>query len=377
MSDVLKWLEMSLALGAGANCGEILAAFSTPEELLSASPAELRMSGVLTPSAIARLEARKPGAAEAVLEQCRRNSWQCLTPEDEDYPRLLNSIKNPPAVLFVQGSLKGINSALCFGIVGTREPVPDSVKTARRISGEMALAGAVIVSGGALGIDTAAHEGAMAAGGRTVAVLGCGLGERYLMSNAAMRSEICQSGGALISEFPPFTPASRTTFPIRNRIISGMSTGVLVVEAGEKSGSIITANCASEQGRDLFAVPGDVVTSAYAGANKLIREGAMAVTCADDILREYSVLYPDLLRPVSEKREEKKSVPVTVMKKSDSALSPDERAVYAAFESEPLYPGDIAAKTGMTVSRVMNILTLLEIGDYVRTAPGGRYEAIL
>ena len=336
------------------------------------------MSGAFTPKQLERIEKTKLQDAQVQLDTCEKNGWQCIDYQDETYPALLLRTADLPVILYVNGSFDYANDSLLFGIVGTRNPSAESVQTAISISAQLADAGAVIVSGGALGIDSAAHQGALKAGGKTVAVLGCGLGTRYLMQSAYLREEISRSG-AVISEFPPFAPASKTTFPIRNRIISGVSRGVLVVEAGEKSGSIITANCATAQGRDVFAVPGNIVTSSYVGANRLIRDGAKAVTCAQDIIDEYGTLYPGALKrrdyaSADENRSGTKTA--KAVKKSTALLSEKEKAVYEKFGTEPLYPGDVAAMTGIPLGEVNVILTSLEINDYIISVSGGRFTLI-
>lgn len=376
MDNRVYAVRLSLALEPGTRCREILSAFDSPRDIFESDLSMLRMSGAFTAKQIEKIEKSKTQDALNILDICEKNSWKCVTIEDDEYPEDLRRLDDPPIVLYVWGDISEINSSLCFAIVGTREPTPDSVTIARTISAQLADAGALIVSGCALGIDSAAHEGALLAHGRTVAVLGCGLGTRYLMQNAALRNQISENG-AVISEYPPFAPASKSSFPIRNRIISGMSKGVLVVEAGEKSGSIVTARKAISQGRDVFAVPGNIVTSAYAGANRLIRDGAVAVTCADDIISEYDSLYPGKLK----KSETKKAIPAAedkpaFVKKSAAALDDKEKAVYAQFEGEPLYPADIASLTGISLGEVNTILTSLEIKDYITTAPGGRFSLI-
>ena len=376
MNGKVYSIWLSLALGAGARCNEILSAFDSARDIFESDMQTLRLSGVFTQKQLEKIEKSKMQDASVQLETCEKNGWQCITYRDKEYPDLLRRTADPPLVLYINGSFDYINESLCFGIVGTRNPSSDSVNTAMSISAQLADAGAVIVSGGALGIDSAAHQGALKAGGRTVAVLGCGLGTRYLMQSAYLREEISKNG-AVISEFAPFTPASKTTFPIRNRIISGISRGVLVVEAGERSGSIITANCAMLQGRDVFAVPGNIVTSSYVGANRLIRDGATAVTCAQDIIDEYDSLYPGKLKRQSyeaaAKGESKKE---KIIKKSTALLSEKEKAVYEKFAGEPLYPGDVAAMTGLALGEVNVILTSLEINDYIISVSGGRFKLI-
>ena len=378
MNSKVYSIWLSLALGAGARCNEILAAFGSARDIYDSDMQTLRMSGVFTPKQLERIEKTKLQDAQVQSDTCEKNGWQCIDYNDDAYPELLRRTADMPVVLYVNGSFDYANDALLFGIVGTRNPSADSVQTAMSISAQLADAGAVIVSGGALGIDSAAHQGALKAGGRTVAVLGCGLGTRYLMQSSFLREEISRNG-AVISEFPPFAPASRTTFPIRNRIISGVSRGVLVVEAGEKSGSIITANCAMLQGRDVFAVPGNIVTSSYIGANRLIRDGAKAVTCAQDIIDEYDSLYPGKLKRqnyASAEKAQNGTGAARAVKKSTALLDEKEKAVYEKFGTEPLYPGDVAAMTGIPLGEVNVILTSLEINDYIISVSGGRFTLI-
>lgn len=380
MLDKAYWVWLSLALGAGARVQEVLQAYPDARAVYEAEETDRRLSGVFTPGQIKRLAETKAERAVAVLNDCKRNGWGCITYGESEYPTLLRRLPDAPLVLYVWGSLDCVEGQLCFGIVGTREPAPESVCIARKISAELSQAGAVIVSGGALGIDSAAHEGALLANGKTIAVLGCGLGERYLMANAALRNDISKNG-AVISEFPPFTGASKSSFPIRNRIISGISRGILVVEAGEKSGSIITASCAAEQGRDVFAVPGNIVTSAYAGANKLIRDGAHAVSGAQDILAEYAVLYPGKLNAEAVKMnlqanrpKEKPAAFPAVKRELPQSFSQSARKIYSFFGDAPLYPGELAAMASMGVSEVIACLTDLEIEDYIISVSGGRYQ---
>ncbi len=193
-------------------------------------------------------------------------------------------------MLYVDGTVPDWNRQLTLGIVGTRQASAYAVQVCDIMAKGVAGAGAIVVSGGALGIDSTAHKGAMLAGGTTVAVLGCGLGTRYLMQNEPLRAEI-RSHGALVTEFRPFTPAGRHTFPLRNRLISGMSEGLLVVEAGSHSGSLITARCALEQGRDVYAVPGSVLSTDFAGTNDLINDGAYVVTQPVQLLSGYAERY--------------------------------------------------------------------------------------
>lgn len=386
MTDVKYWVWYSLAVGAAQRNDDILSAFPDPQELYEASEIKRLLSGVITQTRMQRIAATSMKNAENIVDICKRNGWSIVTPDSEEYPDELRRLIDMPLVLYVDGDVSCLNSDVAIGVVGTRKPGGESVDIAKKISAQAAAAGAVIVSGGALGIDSAAHEGALLAKGRTVCVLGCGLGTDYLRENEALRREISKSG-ALVTEYPPFTPASRYTFPARNRIISGLSKGVLVVEAGEKSGSLITATKASEQGKEVYAIPGSVLSTAYTGANKLIRDGAKAVSNAEDILIPYSVMYPDIInlkkitelpeelriaKPLEPKPEEKKEPPKE--KKPLTGNIPSEAAaVYEFFGDSPLHPDEISSMSGMPLSTVISALFKLEVEDYIVQTDGKKY----
>ena len=378
MSEKKYWIWLSLALGAGARTDEILGAFSSARSIYEAGRTERAISGVFSKAKLDRLDSTKISDAERYIEICGKNGWKIYTPGDDDYPDDLRNLTDMPLVLYCDGDLACIKEKIAIGVVGTRNPTRDSTAIARQLSSDMAKCGAVIVSGGALGIDSAAHEGALGVNGTTVCVLGCGLGAKYLMRNEPMRREIAKSG-AVISEFPPLSEAGVRTFPVRNRIISGLSKGVLVVEAGEKSGSLITARAALEQGREVFAVPGSILTSSYKGANTLIRDGATAVTCAADILQSFEYIYPGALDlsgnsgklPEGEKRRgDKKANPV---KKLPADYDADSSKVFALLSDDPLHSDEICAMTGLPPSKVMGILTRLELDGFAEQTEGKNY----
>ncbi len=378
MSEKKYWIWLSLALGAGARTDEILGAFSSARSIYEAGRTERAISGVFSKAKLDRLDSTKISDAERYIEICGKNGWKIYTPGDDDYPDDLRNLTNMPLVLYCDGNRACIKERIAIGVVGTRNPTRDSTAIARQLSSDMAKCGAVIVSGGALGIDSAAHEGALGVNGTTVCVLGCGLGAKYLMRNEPMRREIAKSG-AVISEFSPLSEAGVRTFPVRNRIISGLSKGVLVVEAGEKSGSLITARAALEQGREVFAVPGSILTSSYKGANTLIRDGATAVTCAADILQSFEYIYPGALDlsgnsgklPEGEKRRgDKKANPV---KKLPADYDADSSKVFALLSDDPLHSDEICAMTGLPPSKVMGILTRLELDGFAEQTEGKNY----
>jgi len=290
------WLQCALGVSPALRTQEILAAFPRgAKEIYEASDYERRLAGVFTNMQLSRLRQIPISQTEILLEECARQNAHILSPQDAAYPARLLQIPGLPLALYVRGSLEALHDRLPLAIVGTRRASRKSVDICARLSTDLVHAGCAVVSGGALGIDSAAHWGTLHAGGSTVAILGCGLDINYPIENASLRAKIAESGGAVVSEYPFGTAPAAKNFPIRNRLISGMSAGVIVIEAGEKSGSLITANCAAEQGRDVFAVPGDAFGSTYTGGNKLIRDGAKPVFSAMDILEEYEFLYPNLL----------------------------------------------------------------------------------
>ncbi len=226
---------------------------------------------------------------EAEWEKLATRNIQLIAREDAEFPALLREIPHPPFGIYVKGSLPK-NGRLVIAIVGTRRATPDGKNTARRLAVDLARAGTVIVSGLAFGIDAAAHEGCLDAGGKTIAVLACGLAQVYPRNNESLAKKILDRGGAIISEYPPDMPAYPSRFLERNRIVSGLSKGAVVIEAPERSGSLATARFALEQNRDIFVVPGPITHSNFKGSHALIRQGAELVTRAEDILESYGMI---------------------------------------------------------------------------------------
>ena len=294
MHEELYWIWIQCALGAGAKLSDIISAFGSMSQLYVATPEDRRESGVLTRSQIKKIETTPLEKAAEIEMICRKNGWHIVTPESENYPGAFRELDDFPAALYVDGDPSVLSSPAAVGMVGTRKASSYAIDIAHRLSAELAAAGITVVSGGALGVDSACHNGAMIVDGKTVAFIGCGLGTDYLMENEPLRRAVSQHG-AVVSEFPPFFAASSRTFPVRNRLISGMSRCVVVIEAGERSGSLITARLASEQGRLVYAVPGDVLSSSYLGTNKLIEQGAKPLFTANEIISVYEMYYPELI----------------------------------------------------------------------------------
>ena len=275
---------------------------------------------------------------------------------DKSYPKLLKEIKDSPEVLYIRGELNPDEQ--CFAVVGTRMASSYGKQIALEIAGDLAEAGLTIVSGLAPGIDSFAHLATLERGKRTIAVLGTGLDEKsiYPQSNLKLAQRILETGGCLISEYPPGTPGSKFTFPQRNRIISGLSIGVLIVEAKQKSGALITANWAKKQGRKIFAVPGPVHSLNSKGPHYLIKTGAKLVENANDILKELNIdlSVSDTDKPVRGENEE-------------------ENLILEALKEEALYIDKIIEKTKLPASKIAGTLAILEIKGKVRNLGGNIY----
>lgn len=399
MSENLRyWLWLQKALGEGAYIKHILEDFSSVKALYDANIIEWKMSPNLTQKQINKLETTDINSVDEIIYACQNNNWQIIDYEDEKYPQRLREIYNPPCVLYVDGELPDIDSLVTIAVVGTRKASEYAVKATHLMSRGITECGAVVVSGGALGVDTYAHKGALAAGGKTIAVLGCGLGASYLSENKQLRDEI-KKNGALVTAYPPFTRASRTTFPMRNRIISGLSLGVLVVEAGVKSGSLITANFANEQGRDVFAIPASVLSEDFAGTNKLIDDGAMVATNPAHIISVYAQRFDTVdlskARTMSQLMADDKDKSANVepyedklsfdnlekgrekrLNREDKArsLNADMKAVYNSLSEQFVHIDNIIEKTGMTPAKVSSALIQLEVLDLVQSATGKRFK---
>ncbi len=376
------WLWLQKALGAGAKTEDLLRVFDNPKKLYEAGEDEWRLSGVLTSVRIAALKKRSPESFSALLTDCAAKGYTLITPDDSRFPRQLKSLPDMPLALFVWGDLSVLNDPVHIAVVGTREASAYGAEIAQRMSYALAKAGVTIVSGGALGIDSEAHAGAMLAKGRTVCVLGCGLSVPYLPQNASLRRAVTRHG-AVISEFLPDTPPGKATFPIRNRLISGLSLGTLVIEAGGHSGSLITARYAAEQGRDVFAVPGDILRSSFGGANKLIQDGVKAVFTPSDILLGYELLYGEYLNTENadafffgscyvDYRHGQKAPPEpeagVVPKLTENAAK-----VYGKLTRKAKYIDELSETVGMTVAETMAALTELQLYGYATQTEGNLY----
>lgn len=330
--------------------GSAGAVFAQPREAYEG----LRLNG----DALHRLMSPRWEDVEADLAWLSQPGHGCLTLHDREYPSLLREIADPPVVLFTRGDAAVLRSKQ-IAIVGSRNPTATGERTARRFAAALSRAGLAVTSGLASGIDAAGHEGALEAGGPTVAVFGCGPDRIYPPRHQALADAIAASGGVLVSEFPPGTPPSREGFPRRNRIISGLSLGVLVVEAALKSGSLITARQAMEQGREVFAIPGSILDPLARGCNALIREGAKLVESVPDILEELGALagFVDFHG----------DSPVPQPTDAEAAR------ILAHIAYAPTSVDTLVAATGYPANLIASKLVLLEMEGHVAAAPGGGY----
>lgn len=347
----------------------LLEVFETPSRVLTAGKAALQAVhgvGPDTAKSLAEWETSVDLAAE--LKRIADFGARVISWDSPEYPASLRTIANPPIVLYVWGDLR-VEDAHALGIVGSRSVTHYGIESAKKLSFQLAYAGYAIVSGLARGIDTAAHNGALAANGRTIAVIGSGLSKLYPPENHGLAEKIAKSG-AVVSEYPMERPADRQTFPYRNRIVAGWGRGLLVVEAGLNSGALITADQAIEQGRPVFAVPGQIDRPTSAGSNKLIQQGARLVTSANDILDELGQLFPSERRSLS--AAPKSDAPAA----SPAKFTQDETLIATALEAGELTLDELAAATRLPPYKVSSTLTMLELKRVIRALPGQRFMKV-
>jgi DNA processing protein len=385
MTDSAYWIWFQLVFGIGGRRSELLLNyFESPAVLYE----EIRQGGrayaMLDEAERQHLQTADE-QAERLLARTLKKGCVVITPDHDEYPPLLREIYARPAALYVKGDISCLSEALCIAVIGAREAGEYGRNAARTLAFDLAASGAVIVSGLARGIDSAAHEAALQAGGKTVGFLGCGIDVDYPKGSSTLKRAISENG-AVVSEFPLGTEPQARRFPIRNRVVSGVSHGVLVAEAGKNSGALITANHALEQGRNIYVIPGDITSPHYEGSHSLLKEGAKAVDCAADILIEFPqwirpenivsrdpVVRPEILEPpapliVEEKPATKPSPPAR--KDLPDGISPEAAAVYPLIGEELIAAETIGARSSLPVGRVLAALTELEIYGLIKLHPG-------
>ena len=413
---LVHWIWLSTRRGISDRVKVALVRrFEDPEAIFFADTAAFSHVEGLTEEGKAALADKDLKAAEKILRDCQRENLSILTYQDAAYPARLKNISDPPLVFYYKGRLPDFDGSPLIGVVGTRRASAYGMNAAKKLGYQIARCGGIVVSGMACGIDGMATRGAQTAGTLAVGILGCGADIVYPPSNRGLFADMEQHG-CLLSEFAPGTPPMAQNFPKRNRIISGLSCGVLVVEAPEKSGALITAQLALNQGRDVFVVPGNIDVDTFVGSNRLLRDGALAISSGWDILSEYQEQFPDKVRKfdaplrqraegeeteiprmpektepkvaqkprdfgknkVSKQKSNKKVIdnggpsPYSDVEDKLPPLLPDEQKIVSCLTKEPRPVDDVIAETGLPTARMLATLTLLQVKGVVKQYPGKR-----
>jgi DNA processing protein len=357
------WVALRMVEGIGdVTLRDLIAHFKDPSIVFNASKRELlRVDGIGEKTADAIKGFSRWDDVERELERCRKAGVSLSALTDAEYPLNLKEIYNPPSLIYRKGSLLP-QDKYAIAVVGTRNPDGYGRLVAEKLGEELALMGVTVVSGMARGIDSIAHRAAIRAGGRTIAVLGSGIDVVYPPENRRLYQDIAMHGSC-ITEFPTGTKPDSVNFPRRNRIISGLSLGVVVVQATERSGALITASCALEQNREVFAVPGDITRKQSRGTNKLIKSGAKPIECASDIIDEIAEL-----RNAAEKVSSRSGVRV------GAGLTTEESTICSALENGSLNIDDLSRATGISVPKALSVLLSLELKGVVVQRAGKIFE---
>lgn len=398
---IVYWIWLSLCLDApSTHLIPLLERFKDPKTIYKTPIKTLQDSYLLSSNELKRLNNKNLDKAYKIIDECKASKINIVAYDSKFYPKSLREIVNPPACLYIKGSLLDFNELPVVCIVGSRKVSEYGKLVAWSLAGRLAYGGITVLSGGAIGGDAAAHQGALAVGGKTIGVIPCGLNYDYLKTNMFLRNQISDCG-CLISEFPPDTPLYKNAFQLRNRLLSALSLGVVVVEAPKKSGTLITARYATEQNKDVFVITGRPDDPNYAGSNELLQDGAKPVFKADDIFTEYINKYPHIIDP-----EKAKSInlsklykclytPKTLILDEDMSLSNSEKSVnekkckkeidktlpknvqivYNYIDNDMFSVEDIVS-CGLTFEDVLSSLTQLELYGYIKAVPGGRYTLI-
>jgi len=362
MSDLHYWLALnSLSAIGSVLSGRLISAFGSAENIFHAASTELKgVEGIGEGRAQSISSFNQWDMIKSEIERAEKNNIQLITINDKAYPESLRRIHGAPLVLYVRGGLAE-SDKYAVAIVGSRNSTAYGMQMAEKMGYKLASSGITVVSGMARGIDTAAHKGALRSGGRTIAVLGSGADIPYPSSNRGLMNAIA-SKGVVMSEFPLGTPPNRENFPRRNRIISALSLGVIVIEATLDSGSLITVGYALEQGKDVFAVPGNVTSGNSSGTNDLIKKGAKLVESAEEVIDELSPQIKEILR------EERVSSDTLV-----SQLTTDEQRLFSYLGAEPKHIDVIIRETDITSGKALSLLLNLELKGMIRQTEGKHF----
>jgi DNA processing protein len=364
-----KWISLNMTPGVGPRAAtKLLERFGSAENVFHATRNELESLRLKSETIESILKSEFHENAEEELEKIKEIGADVLVLDDGSYPYLLREIADPPITLYVKGDWQACLDMPCIAVVGSRRCSTYGENASLMLSRDLAERGICIVSGLARGIDSAAHRGAIEAKGKTVAVLGTGIGQVYPKENAKLVDQILESGGAVVSQFPLETPPIPENFPYRNRIISGLSLGVLIVEASERSGSLITARLAMEQNREVFAVPGNITSKNSFGTNYLIKSGAKLVQQWQDVVAELpSEISAEILPPKIDKKDKTSKQSELV----PADLTEQERKIWQLLSAdEPTHIDVLIEASGLSVGEVSTALLGLEIRELVRALPG-------
>jgi DNA processing protein len=356
--EALVSLNMVLDIGS-IRLKKLLEFFGKPENILKASAEKLMAVSGIGEKIASKITSLKNEDLNKEFALVKKYGLKIMTFEDQDYPQNLKNIPDPPIVLYVKGEIKK-EDRLAIGIVGSRRASFYGLTNTQKFSEDLSAKGFTIVSGMAHGIDTHAHRGALKQGGRTIAVMGSGFNHIYPEENKELAEEISKSG-AVISEFPISTLPLKQNFPRRNRVISGLSLGILVAEAAKNSGALITADFALEQGREVFALPGKVDSLNSFGTNGLIKQGAKLISCVDDIIEELN-LDIDLEPRIKESKD-----------KQSPDLSIDECVLYNSIAKEPVRLDELLEKTHLDSPRIIELLLRLQVKRLIKQLPGQQF----
>jgi DNA processing protein len=373
----LQWLALSLTPGIGASRGrKLVELFNGVDRLFRATLTELEAVGLPAGAAQSIAIGKSLELASDELDRVKSFGARVVAQDDPSFPKRLYEIYDPPLVLYLRGSLE-VTAKYGLAVVGTRHPTPYGLGIAERLACDLAARGLVIISGMARGIDAAAHRGALSAHGQTVAIWGTGLDVTYPKENQKIADQILATGGAIVSEFPLGTFPAPQNFPIRNRIISGMSVGVLVIEAGEYSGTRVTARCALEQGRDVYAVPGNVTNKLSWGPNTLIKQGAALIATWEDV---WEALPADIRLALTPAGQPASQTPETASLFVGQELPPNEKRIFTVLRAdEPTHIDELVERlvSHLSSSQIFAALFELELGGRIRALPGKYYVRVI
>ncbi len=409
MNEKLYWIWLSLAFSYGSDKpNEIISRFETPEDFYNLGAEDMLSLDFLTQKDVRNIKGTSLLRAQKVIKDCSKFGISIVAFNDELYPERLKLIYGPPIVLYYKGNITDIDEDVAIAVVGTRRANEYTSEVTKWLSESLARAGVIIISGCAMGIDAIAHFGALKGKGRTIAVLGCGIDVDYPAENHLLKEEILKRNGALVSELPPTTVVNPKYFPVRNRIIAGLSLGVLLTHTPVRSGSLITAEHALEQGKEVYCVPPySIIDMNCMGVMKYIRDGSTVVSCAEDILMDFYVAYSHKLEKnkiigdyINQKklegRPEKIKVPKNIEKEPEQKLSQEEIVdktneqkekfsklissfdetqlkVYNILDLSPKFIDEISSGCGLNVGIVLSVLTEFEILSIAVSYGGRRY----